>query len=258
MVGPLRTGGSLLLLFDYDGTLTPIVEHPSLAVLTASAHARLCGLSRCPGVRVGVVSGRSLSDLKPRVGVPEVDCFGTGGLEMEIGGAGAVHPEADKALPLLEGLYDRFAALSAAFPGAWVERKPFGLTVHYRAVPAERVEACRDFIDDVLRRYEEELRIVDAVKAVEISPDLRWSKGSVVRLLHSGMSPPAGVLFAGDSAGDTEALQAAASLGGLSIGVGPEAPNCVRRRLPDPAALGDFLDVLLERLVRLPQSAGGG
>src|SRR5262249_29183323 len=59
-----RTGRPLVLLFDYDGTLTPIVAHPSLAVLPAPTQTLLATLAGVDGVTVGVVSGRALGHLK--------------------------------------------------------------------------------------------------------------------------------------------------------------------------------------------------
>ena len=45
-----RTGAGrpLALLFDYDGTLTPIVRHPSLARLSAANRDRLARLTALP------------------------------------------------------------------------------------------------------------------------------------------------------------------------------------------------------------------
>ena len=59
-----RRGACLALLFDYDGTLVPIAEHPRLAVLTAETRRRLDRLARTPSAFVGVLSGRSIENLE--------------------------------------------------------------------------------------------------------------------------------------------------------------------------------------------------
>ncbi len=47
-----RRGRTLFLLFDYDGTLTPIVEHPDQAVLRRGPGV-LAALASQPGIRLG-------------------------------------------------------------------------------------------------------------------------------------------------------------------------------------------------------------
>ena len=65
-----RHGSSLVLLFDYDGTLTPIVEHPRLAVLDRKTRRLLASLADRPRVHVGILSGRELDELRALVGCP--------------------------------------------------------------------------------------------------------------------------------------------------------------------------------------------
>ena len=59
--------GSILLMTDYDGTLTPIVDDPADAVLAAQTREDLARLARSPRARVAVISGRGLEDLRARV-----------------------------------------------------------------------------------------------------------------------------------------------------------------------------------------------
>jgi trehalose 6-phosphate phosphatase len=67
----LSSGGHLLLLTDYDGTLTPIVPTPDRAWLPRSVHDDLEALARSARTHVSVVSGRDLADLRERVAVAE-------------------------------------------------------------------------------------------------------------------------------------------------------------------------------------------
>ena len=46
------------LLFDYDGTLSPIVSHPTLAVLPAQTRKLLMRLSNMMDVHVAIISGK--------------------------------------------------------------------------------------------------------------------------------------------------------------------------------------------------------
>ena len=75
------------------------------------------------------------------------------------------------------------------------------------------------------------LRVVDGAMAIEIAPDLGWTKGTALRAIVDHVAGAAVLpLYAGDDANDAEALLAAADLGGIAIGVGPRAPSLARYR----------------------------
>ena len=81
-------------------------------------------------------------------------------------------------------------------------------------------------------------------------PALGLHKGSALRrIMGGGRVVP---LYAGDGASDAEAAEAATSLCGVSVGVGPDAPAGCQHRLRDPDELGGALAGLLEAL------SGGG
>ena len=90
----LRDQAQVLLLFDYDGTLTPIVEHPDAAVLPAPVKQLLSRLESSDKFLVGVVTGRSLSDISGRVGLPGLIYAGNHGLEIMAPGLEFVHEAA--------------------------------------------------------------------------------------------------------------------------------------------------------------------
>ena len=54
----------ILFLTDYDGTLTPIVGRPELADLPDDVRRLMRRLARKRRFRLGVISGRTLGDLK--------------------------------------------------------------------------------------------------------------------------------------------------------------------------------------------------
>ncbi len=246
--GTYAGGYPLLLLFDYDGTLSPIVNHPAQAALPPATRDLLEHLSRLPFVRIGVLSGRSLANVKECVGLPGLDYAGTGGLEWEIDGECCVHPGAIEAMPLLHQAAEELRPIAETFPGAWIERKPLAFTVHYRAVAALDTPACTRHVEQILLPHARKLRVTHATAAFEVSPQLDWSKGSVIRLIHEALPPDAGVLYAGDSAGDVEAMRVTAELGGVTLGVGAEAPSISSHFLPDPPTLTSLLQDLLREL----------
>ncbi|HMX44103.1 MAG TPA: trehalose-phosphatase, partial [Elusimicrobiota bacterium] len=91
-VGRVRAAPRVLLALDFDGTLAPLVDHPSRARMPATLRKRLGALTdRCD---VAVLSGRSLADVRKRVGVGKVFYGGNHGLEMSGPGFGYVNPTA--------------------------------------------------------------------------------------------------------------------------------------------------------------------
>ena len=73
----------ILLLLDYDGTLTPIVETPSKAIIHKDTRELLQKLSRSSYCKIGIISGRKLEDIKNIVGIDSIIYAGNHGLEIQ-------------------------------------------------------------------------------------------------------------------------------------------------------------------------------
>jgi trehalose-phosphatase len=73
----------VILCLDYDGTLTPIAPTPEMAMLPEENREILHALGRNPGCSLAIVSGRALSDIKAKVGIPNLMYIGNHGLEAE-------------------------------------------------------------------------------------------------------------------------------------------------------------------------------
>lgn len=246
-----RAGRPLVLVFDYDGTLTPIVRHPSLAVLSPATRAVLGALSRLPDVSVAVVSGRALDDVRERVAVPDAFYAGCGGMELDLLGTRVTDPEAARLGDTFDRVHDRLREPVRRFPGTWVERKPASLAVHYRALPP-LAGVCFGFeTTDILAQFPElRSRVVSA--AIEVTPAAGWDKGTAVdavlgRVRAAGRGVPFPVYF-GDAPNDEEGMTAALAAGGIAIGVGPDAPPIGGDGLPDPNGVVTFLTDLHSRL----------
>ena len=222
-----RRGAIVLLLFDYDGTLVPIAERPWLAVLSGRTRRQLERFIRLPSLAVGVLSGRRIDELRDVAGIEGLFYAGTGGLELSLGGTTIAHPLSDRAIPLVIAVAERVRRAIAGHEGAWVEQKPLGLTVHYRGVDSDRIDALKADVFQTLEPCRRSLRVFDGPMAIEIMPDLGWTKGSALRMIaaHVGATGnPVLPFYAGDDANDADALAAAAALGGVAVGIGPCAP----------------------------------
>jgi trehalose-phosphatase len=248
LVSAHRSGRTLALLFDYDGTLVPIVEHPSLAVLAPEIRMVLQQLVRVPRVVVGILSGRSLDDLETTVGIPELFYAGTSGLELSLRGSKIVPAEAPQVRDMVARVADRLDAVSATYSGSWLERKPLGLTFHYRHVATHRIGDLFAGLHSTLASYASALRVVEGPMAIEITPELGWTKGTAVQVVCRETARDALPLYVGDHANDAEALASAAALGGVSVGIGPNAPDSAEYRVLDHNTFAQFLLAILQSL----------
>lgn len=256
LVATHERGGHVLVLADYDGTLVPLVDHPDQALLPERTRQALIRLARTPRVFVGIFSGRELANLRRIVGIPELYYAGTNGLEIDFGGSLVTHPQVAEYQPALVELGDRIGAVLQGHAGAWLERKPFGLTVHYRALAAEAHSALFAILRNTLAPYAERLRALPGPMAVEITPALDWHKGTAVERFHRGILLQRNIsateqitLYAGDGDNDREAFDSAAALGGITVGVGAAATEPLHWRVESPMAFGELLDKLATALV---------
>jgi trehalose-phosphatase len=262
-------GGGLAVLCDYDGTLSPIVPHPSLAWLPEPTAAVLRRLGHRPRMTVGILSGRALDDLKAMLalsapeGLPLTVLCGSAGSELEIGGRRVGLPGEAEARQFVAGLTRRLSDVSAPFAevGVWVEAKPLGLTVHYRDVPAPAVAELAPLVEAVLAAASAErpgaLRTHQGPAAWEVFADLGATKGTALRTVLSAVADPVAVLplYAGDAENDADALSAADAADGVAVGVGPAAPPVARFRVAGTEALREMLEGLADRLEGLYGSA---
>lgn len=244
------SGRPLALLFDYDGTLTPIVRHPSLARLSAATRQRLATLARLPRVAVGVLSGRALADVRDMVGLDDLYYAGSGGTELDLRGERREYPNAADFRRVLDVLQDHLVTTLNRYPGTWVERKPVALALHYRGLLPLMAVSFRLEVVSILEQVSSvRHRVVS--ETVEITPTGGWDKGTAVEMILkklSPMSPNALPVFFGDAPNDLEAMAVVEGRGGITIGIGPDAPENARIQMETPEELAAELDELIQQL----------
>ena len=238
------------VFLDYDGTLTPIVERPDLAVLDESVRTvirRLAGL--CP---VAVVSGRDLEDVARHVGIGNLIYAGSHGFDIR--GPGLRIRIGEEYLGDLDEAEAALARRLAGVPGALVERKRFAIAVHTRRVAPEHKEPVAEAVRGVAASLPT-LRVTGGKEIHELRPNLPWDKGRAVLSLldRLGLTGPGTLpLYLGDDETDEDAFRALAARGeGRGAGIrvmDPPAPSAAGWSLKDPAEAGAFLDRLARHL----------
>jgi trehalose-phosphatase len=250
-------GRPLALPFDYDGTLTPIVHHPSLARLCEQTRQRLAALRDLDRVAVGVVSSRSLRELRELVGLPGLFYAGSGGLELDVYGERINYPEVQAFRAALSGLLSSLIRIVSAYSGAWIERKSVTCSLHFRGVAPLRALAFQREVSSLLSTWPA-IRYRVVSQAIEVIPAAGWDRGTAMAALLAWLGEGALPVYAGDDASDAEAMAVTTCLDGVAVGVGREAPSLATHRLGSPDELADSMDRLLSTLTRvrvLPESA---
>ena len=183
------------LLFDFDGTLAPIVEDPEGASPIAGALDLLGRLAE-RFRRVAVVSGRPRAFLTALV-PPSVDISALYGLESRVGGVFSDHPDAGE----WRSVVDRVTAEADLPAGVLIEPKRFSLTAHFRRAP-EAETAVGVWASEVSAATGLVARPAKA--SIELHPPLDVDKGTAVRLLADGCRT---VAYVGDDVGDLPAFE---------------------------------------------------
>lgn len=204
-------GQALLLLADYDGTLTRTVPDPGQAWLARGLRDDLRDLSLSARAHVGVLSGRAVRDLRSRVGLDAVIYAGCHGLEVEGPGLSFRHPAAVTKQLMLNEMGDRLRHGVASIPGVVVEPKGLSLAVHYRHVPESDRERFDTEIDRVLARRDG-LRVIGGDEVLEVLPTLGWDKADCALWIRDRLAARTSralfTVYVGDDATDEVAFAA--------------------------------------------------
>jgi len=205
------------VFFDFDGTLSDIVDDPDAARPAPGAAEALQKLAaRCP---VAVLSGRDLADVTERVGLPGIWYAGSHGFELTA--PDGTHHQNDAAaatIPVLQQVAAQLRDELGSIPGVVVEHKRFGVAVHYRKAARDRVGEVSAAVRAAGQR--DALRVTTGREVIELRPDIDWDKGKTLRWvidhLHDARSeagPQAGSgplvpIYLGDDITDEDAFDA--------------------------------------------------
>jgi trehalose 6-phosphate phosphatase len=220
----VKSSRHLLLLLDFDGTLTPIVERPEAAKLPDRMKIILKSLSQQKTATIGIISGRSLNDLRSKVYLPNIIYAGNHGLEIEGPGISFLHPVAEEIKTTLKVLSAVLKNALRPIDGSFVEDKGLTLSVHYRQVksPEKEQEVSHAFEKTVgVARMLGRIKTTSGKKVLEIRPPVSWDKGkAILMLLKNYCRGEALTIYAGDDLTDEDAFNVLKDRQGISIYVG--------------------------------------
>jgi trehalose 6-phosphate phosphatase len=231
------------LVFDFDGTLAPLVPVPDDARASASTAAKLQALSTL--WPVAVITGRSVRDVQGRLGFQPQHLYGNHGAEPR--GQGATLPSRASALamsldPVRQHLQRSVAALQSL--GIEVEDKTLSLALHYRR--AANPNLARQHLQVSLQPHHAGLRVQEGHLVLNLTPAHAPDKGDALLAVLDACQADVALVI-GDDANDEPAF-AKAPAGSVSVRVGSGPPTSAAMYT---LAQQSEVDVMLDALLRL-------
>jgi trehalose-phosphatase len=237
----LKEASQRALLLDYDGTLAPFREERDQAVPYPGVREELEAILADGTTRLVVISGRSIEDLLPLLGLkshPEI--WGCHGWERLL--PDGSHEIGDLPEGAAEALEEAAALLRQAGHAERCERKPVSVAFHWRGLDPERIARLDTEVTEAWNPLAErgglELHPFDG--GLELRVPGR-DKGFAVRRILADLDEGAAVAYLGDDLTDEDAFRAMEGRG-LSILVRREPrPTAAELRLEPPDELLQFL-----------------
>jgi trehalose 6-phosphate phosphatase len=227
---------SPLCLFDFDGTLAPLEPDPTRVMLPPPVQRRLQLLQQ--RVPIGIVTGRSLVDMRRRLDFHPDYLIGNHGLE---GVPGAPVDNAVLAATCKRWKNKLTSRIAAIDPAIWLEDKQYSLTLHY--LHARDVAGVAAALSTLLLSLDPRPRVISGKYIVNLLPEDSGDKGrAVLRLLQHTSS--AAALYVGDDATDEDVFRLHEPRI-LSVRVGSEGDSAADWTIEDHLAIESLLDRLL-------------
>ena len=238
----IQQAQNLFLFLDYDGTLTPIAPRPELALCPSEVKRLVEKLRDLPRVHLAIISGRSLEDLRKKVGVSDIIYVGNHGLEIE-------YPEGKQKKILssartkeLKRITQNLQNSLKEIPGILFEEKGPILSVHYRNVPQKFFAQISHILEEELQQWRDRWKMASGKMVLEIQPKVDFHKGEAVKeILKTFPSPGLLPIYLGDDQTDEDAFRVLKGHG-ISVFIGPgRLPSEADFFLQTPDEVHEFL-----------------
>ena len=235
--------------FDFDGTLSDIVDDPAAAALVPGAEKALTALAAL--YPVAVLSGRGLDDIRERIGIPGLWYAGSHGFEMVDPDGNYHHNEtAAAAVPVLEQAAAELTERMSSIPGVRVEHKRYAVAVHYRNAAEGAAASVTAAVHEVGRRLG--LRVTSGRMVVELRPNLDWDKGRTLEWIAREVDGTETLLpiFIGDDLTDEDAFDSVLHDGiGIVVAHSEDGDRSTAARfaLADPDHVREFIERMVDQ-----------
>ena len=225
-----------LCLFDFDGTLAPLAPDPAGVLLPPPVRQRLQALQR--RAPVGIVTGRSLADMRERLGFAPDYLVGNHGLE-------GVPGERRRHAALVRICRDWKAWLAPRMagldPAIWLEDKQYSLSLHFLKA-RDHAQAIAG-LSALFAQLQPAPRVIPGKCIFSLLPGGRGDKGEAVRQLLR-FTRRGAAFYIGDDVTDEDVFRLP-DAGIFSVRVGRSDTTAAHWRIAGHESIGALLDALL-------------
>ncbi len=240
----------IILFLDYDGTLTPIADTPHQAIIPKETKALLKELTQSLRVKIAIISGRSLNDIKGLVGLKDIIYAGNHGLEIEGPKIKFESQVSPRLKSIIRHVYEEAISKFSKIKGVLIEDKGLTISVHYRLVDKKDIQEFLSIFNEITDPYivRDKIKISSGKKVYEIKPPVIWDKGKVVLWLLARQQFLSGEnrifpVYIGDDIADNDAFKVLKNKG-LTIFVGESNVSDASYYLKDTEEVTEFLRLI--------------
>ena len=236
-----------VFFFDYEGTLTPIVQEPGLARLSSKMKNTLQELAK--KYKVALVSGREKQDLKSKVSIPGIFYAGNHGFDISGPNISMIYPQAKKYLPLIKNISKSLDKSLSSIPGVIVENKNMSVAIHYRQVSKKDLFKLKNPLNAILNENIKHIHLLKGKKVVEILPNIEWNKGKAVLWIMNALGlswSDYKVFYLGDDTTDEDAFRILRTRGTSILIAKKPKKSAADYRLSSPKEVKCWLEQFLK------------
>ena len=239
----MNSKSGYFLFLDFDGTISEIVENPEDASPIAGIVEIISDLAR--KIPVCIITGRDTSVIRNLINLPEVYYAACHGFEItgpqnyhyDLRAARELKPDFDTAESYLTQEFETIA-------GIVIERKTFGLAIHYRMIRSEKeinhvITKVTDYVKE-----NSMFKLRPGEEVIEMVPNLNWDKGQALLKLYEVLDLPKNIfppLYLGDGKTDEDAFREMIFWGTPILVGDTSRPTLARYRLNNPGESRAFL-----------------
>lgn len=238
-------GKAPVIFLDYDGTLTPIVATPDLAVLSSEMREAVRTLTQRR--KVSIVSGRATDDVRGKVDIDGIFYAGSHGFEIrDPQGRVTINEEAGRVRSVIDEIQTLLADRVRHIKGALIENVKYTVSCHYRLVAQDDFAEFEQIVDQALKDYPQ-LRKTSGKKVFELRPKIDWDKGKAVGWILDVLKfdPQQQIaVYIGDDTTDEDAFQVLEKKGFGVLVADPVRESAARYAVKDTAQVKQVLEIL--------------
>jgi trehalose-phosphatase len=233
---------SFFLFLDFDGTLVPIQNDPTKCVLSPKIKGQLEAITLSGKACIAILSGRTVTDIRDRVNIQDVYYGGNHGIEVSGPRVNYTHPDALSGKHIIDKVCREVEKEVGHIGGAFIEKKKFGFTLHYRMAHKED----KALIQRAFHRITAEnsdaqsVTVMRGKKVLELAPNVSWDKGIAALFILQELKRNYLPIYVGDDATDETAFEALKEEG-LTVRIGKSKKTAAKYYLKGQWEVSRFL-----------------